>query len=111
VYAGSDEIFNYFDTFATKYNLHKYCMMKHMVSGARWNESMGGWDVEITDMSTSSVFHDQCDILINTSGILNAWKWPDIPGLYDFKGTLLHTANYDRTTDLAGKHVGIIGNG
>lgn len=111
MYAGSDEIFTYFDTFATKYNLHKYCTMKHMVSGARWNESNGGWDVEITDLSTGSTFHDQCNILVNAAGLLNAWRWPVIPGLHDFKGTLLHTANYDRATDLAGKHVGIIGNG
>ncbi|KAF8226831.1 FAD/NAD(P)-binding domain-containing protein [Tricholoma matsutake] len=111
VYAGSDEIWNYFDAFATKYDLHKYCKMNHMVSGARWNESTGGWDVEITDLDTGSILHDQCDILINAIGTLNAWKWPAISGLHDFKGVLLHTANYDRATDLTGKHVGIIGNG
>ncbi|KAF8226820.1 FAD/NAD(P)-binding domain-containing protein [Tricholoma matsutake] len=111
VYAGSDEIWNYFDAFATKYDLHKYCKMNHMVSGARWNESTGGWDVEITDLGTGSILHDQCDILINAIGTLNAWKWPAISGLHDFKGVLLHTANYDRATDLTGKHVGIIGNG
>ncbi|KAF8240258.1 FAD/NAD(P)-binding domain-containing protein [Tricholoma matsutake] len=111
VYASSDEIWGYFDAFATKYDLFKYCKTKHMVSGARWNESTGGWDIQIIDLNTGSTFHDQCDIFINAGGVLNSWKWPSIPGLNDFKGVLLHTANYDRTTDLKGKHVGIIGNG
>lgn len=39
------------------------------------------------------------------------WKWPNISGLHDFKGTLLHSANYDTTANLAGKRVAVIGSG
>lgn len=46
-----------------------------------------------------------------SSGILNNWKWPAIPGLHNYQGTLLHTANWDENIDLTGKHVGLIGNG
>lgn len=42
---------------------------------------------------------------------MNAWRWPAIPGLDKYKGTLLHTANWDDNVNLTGKHVGLIGNG
>jgi cation diffusion facilitator CzcD-associated flavoprotein CzcO len=85
--------------------------VKQEVVGAAWNHSRHGYDVQIKDVTSGQIFTDYCDILINASGILNAWRWPAIPGLDKFKGTLLHTANYDETVDLTGKHVGLIGNG
>lgn len=42
---------------------------------------------------------------------MNDWQWPSIPGLHDFKGDLVHTANYDTTLDLTGKNVALIGGG
>lgn len=48
-------------------------------------------------------------------GVLNAWKWPNIERLHSFKGTLLHSANYDNSVDnsasLVGKTVAVIGSG
>ena len=111
VYAGSGEIYNYFDTFSRKYNLRKYCKIRHQVTGATWNQEKGGYDVKITDLASGREVSDWCDILVNAGGILNAWRWPAIPGLEKYKGTLLHTANWDSSVDLKGKHVGLIGNG
>ncbi|KAJ9650547.1 hypothetical protein H2201_009303, partial [Coniosporium apollinis] len=39
------------------------------------------------------------------------WKWPKIEGLFDFKGELVHTANWDDEYDYTGKTVAVIGNG
>ncbi|KAF5316160.1 hypothetical protein D9619_006293 [Psilocybe cf. subviscida] len=111
VYAGSDEIFQYFERFADKYNLRKYVKLQHLVSKAVWNAKAGNWDVEVIDTKDGTIINDTCDILVNGTGVLNAWKWPDIPGLDKFKGKLLHTARWDRSIDLDGKHVGMIGNG
>ncbi|KAF7187781.1 FAD-binding monooxygenase moxY [Pseudocercospora fuligena] len=111
VYASSAEIYKYFNDFAEKYHLHPYVRTKHQVTGAIWNDEQAGWDISVKDVSTDTEFSDSCDILINASGILNNWRWPAIPGLFDFKGTLLHTANWDENVDLKGKNVGLIGNG
>ncbi|KAF9469451.1 FAD/NAD(P)-binding domain-containing protein [Collybia nuda] len=111
VYAGSDEIFAYFGAFADKYSLHKYVKLQHLVTGAKWNAAVDAWDIDVIDLTTGEAHHTQADILINASGVLNKWAWPDIAGLQDFKGTLLHTANYDRSVNLTGKRVGLIGNG
>ncbi|KAF2013914.1 FAD/NAD(P)-binding domain-containing protein [Aaosphaeria arxii CBS 175.79] len=111
VYASSKEIFSYFNDFARKYGLHKYVKTEHQVSGAYWNHEKGGYDVHIRDLQKGQDVRDHCDILVNASGILNNWAWPAIPGLDKYKGTLLHTANWDDKIDLKGRHVGLIGNG
>ncbi|KAE9978465.1 hypothetical protein EG328_001463 [Venturia inaequalis] len=111
VYAGSNEIFNYFNGFANKYGLKSFIKTEHQVAGAYWNHEKGGYDVKIKDLKTNVESTNHCDVLINASGILNNWRWPAIPGLQEFKGTLLHTANWDDQVNLEGKHVGLIGNG
>jgi cation diffusion facilitator CzcD-associated flavoprotein CzcO len=111
VYASSAEIHTYFNDFANKYGLMKFVKTQHHVAGAHWNHQQGGYDVTIKNLKTDQEFHNHCDILINASGILNNWKWPAIPGLEKYKGVLLHTANWDDTVSLDGKHVGLIGNG
>lgn len=45
------------------------------------------------------------------TGTLNNWKYPKIEGLSQFKGSLMHTANWDASVDLKGKTVAVIGNG
>ncbi|KAI9371751.1 hypothetical protein BJX61DRAFT_548104 [Aspergillus egyptiacus] len=110
-YASSKEIFNYFDTFARKYGLRQYCRIRHQVVGAVWSDAKGGYDVRVQDLESGQEFTDSCDILINAGGILNSWRWPAIPGLDRYKGTLVHTAYWDDSISLQGKHVGLIGNG
>ncbi|KAI0444838.1 hypothetical protein F4803DRAFT_510002 [Xylaria telfairii] len=111
VYASSKEIYEYFEGFAKKYNLHQYIRFQHQVVGAYWNNDMGEYNINIKDTANDLMAADHCDILINAGGVLNNWRWPNIPGLSDYKGTLLHTANWDETVQLEGKHVGLIGNG
>jgi hypothetical protein len=39
------------------------------------------------------------------------WRWPNIDGLNSFKGSLVHTANWDESLNLNGKRVLNIGVG
>lgn len=39
------------------------------------------------------------------------WKWPEIRGLHDFKGKLLHSARWDIEWDYSGASVAVIGAG
>lgn len=54
---------------------------------------------------------DTCDVLITSTGLLNKWDWPKIPGLENFKGVKAHSANYDPSTILKDKEVALIGGG
>lgn len=110
-YAGSDEIQEYFLRFTEKYDLRKYCRFKKRISRAEWDNDKGQWSIEITDLESGNIIHDWCHFLINANGVLNAWKWPDIPGIDKFEGPILHTAKYDRNLDLTGKTVALLGTG
>lgn len=39
------------------------------------------------------------------------WKWPAIEGIHDFKGHLVHTAQWDSSYDYKGKRIAVIGVG
>lgn len=111
VYAPASETHQYFKDFRTKYSLGKYCRLKHQVVGAQWNDDGSRWEVQVRNLVNGHTIHDSCDILINACGYLNAWCWPSIPGLKDFKGHLLHSADWNADVDLVDKTVGLIGNG
>ncbi|KAG7126384.1 putative sterigmatocystin biosynthesis monooxygenase stcW like protein [Verticillium longisporum] len=111
VYPPAKEIFAYFEGFTRKYALYQYVKLQHQVVESSWNHQDGGYDVKIKDLATGAIVEDHCDVLINAGGILNNWKWPAIPGLDKYRGVLLHTANWDESVSLEGKHVGLIGNG
>ena len=42
---------------------------------------------------------------------MNKWKFPDIPGIEDFEGKMMHTANWQQDVEYKGKKVAVIGNG
>lgn len=77
----------------------KHIQLKHKVLEAHWDDKVAKWNLKVENLETDSVLSDSCDVLISATGGLNNWKWPDIPGLHDFKGKLLHTANFDESYD------------
>ena len=81
------------------------------MSRAEWDNESGQWRVQVRDLATGTTIEDRCDILINAAGVLNQWRWPEIPGLHDFNGELKHSASWNEKTELKGKRVGLIGNG
>ncbi|OAA54251.1 Flavin monooxygenase-like protein [Niveomyces insectorum RCEF 264] len=111
-YAGGDEICRWLQTQAHDYELYAHARFQHEVRRAVWHEDRSVWAVEVQDLQTGRVFTDEAEVFINGSGFLSHWKWPDIPGLHAFQGTLLHTAKWDYdTANLKDKRVAVIGNG
>ena len=65
-----------------------------------WDEQSGQWVVRIRrpsadDPSKLEEFEDRADVVLNGSGGLSRWDWPDIKGLHDFKGPIVHSAGWD----------------
>ncbi|GAB7356238.1 hypothetical protein MBLNU459_g7055t1 [Dothideomycetes sp. NU459] len=110
-YASSTEIYDYFKSFSDKYGLARYIQLQHKVSGAEWDPKTSLWNVEVLDTATGKTVHDRAHILVNAGGILNAWRYPPIPGIHDYKGELVHSAAWNQDLVLEGKTVGLIGNG
>jgi len=100
-YAGAPEILEYWKKVADKYGVRKHVRLQHKCLEARWDESRSKWTVKLlkSDQETPTVVEDEADVLITGTGLLNEWKWPAIDGLHEFKGDLLHTANWDDSFD------------
>lgn len=108
-YAGGQEIWQYIRDTTTKYNLDEKVHFNTKVTETIWNSAKGKWDIKVEHNGQTST--DEADVLINGAGILNRWRWPSIPGLKSYKGTMLHSANWDASVSWDNKRVAIIGNG
>ena len=75
----------------------KYIKLRHKVFEARWEETEHVWKLRIQDSTSGESFDDSCDIFIYACGHLNHWVWPDIPGMDEYEGDLVHSANWVRT--------------
>ncbi|RGP60874.1 hypothetical protein FSPOR_10375 [Fusarium sporotrichioides] len=108
-YASGPEIWSYIKRTTERYNLDERVQLNSRVISSIWDQSRGKWVLEIDQNGTT--VHDEADVLINGSGILNKWRWPDIKGLSTFKGQLVHSAAWDASVDWKDKKVALIGNG
>lgn len=111
-YASGPEIQEYLTRIKDEYNLDRDVVYNSKVTSAIWNEEDGMWHVQI--QQGDKVVSDSCHILVNGSGVLNTWTWPDIKGLRSFKGHLSHSADYQdwaKRIPYEGKKVAVIGNG
>jgi cation diffusion facilitator CzcD-associated flavoprotein CzcO len=113
-YAPAPEIRQYLNDVADNHGLRKYMKFNHRAVSAHWQEELSTWRVELEitgDSGKVVTIVRECDVLIKGVGALNNWKYPEIDGLSNFKGKLMHTANWDDTVDLTGKRIAVIGNG
>lgn len=115
-YSPSAEIQTYYEDFARDHGyLDRYIKLSHEVTGATWDEATSQWILCITETAESGAklrsFEDRVDFLVANIGVLNTWRWPDIPNRETFRGKMTHSADYDTSLDLAGKTVIVIGSG
>ncbi|WP_445181683.1 flavin-containing monooxygenase [Pseudonocardia sp. Cha107L01] len=103
-FPGGAEIWRYFDGVARRYRLRPHIRFGAKVTAATWTGS--SWTVR-----TEAGDQGRFDFLVTATGILHTPKLPAIDGLDSFAGPVLHSARWDHTVDLAGKRVGVIGNG
>jgi cation diffusion facilitator CzcD-associated flavoprotein CzcO len=108
-YARQPEILAYLEAVADEFDLRRHLMLGTRVRAVRWNADTCRWDLS-TDRSgdTASL---TADVVVCAAGLFGSLKFPAIPGLTDFGGTLMHTAQWDHGIDLTGKNVAVIGTG
>jgi 4-hydroxyacetophenone monooxygenase len=109
-FAKRDELWNYFERVADKYELRKHIRLGVEVVDARYDEANATW--RITAQSADGTQQKlSARVLVSAVGVLNRPKLPDIAGLQSFAGPAFHTAQWDRNFDWRGKRVAMIGTG
>ncbi len=81
------------------------------VEAMTWDEDSSAWLVDVRRLETGETERITAHAVIAAMGILRVPKLPDIDGRDSFAGPALHTALWDKSVDLAGKRVGVIGTG
>ncbi|KAJ6023057.1 hypothetical protein N7499_008375 [Penicillium canescens] len=115
-YPGQEEFHAYLVRIAEKYGLYKYIRFNSTVEEAQWDDNESNWKTSVVvtgekDSEYSNSYILKSDFLISAVGQLNLPRQPNIPGLEDFQGKMMHSARWDWSYDITGKRVAIIGNG
>lgn len=101
------EILQYLYHCIKKFDLRRHIQFNTEISNAWFDQNTGLWHIKTTGGKeiTANVF-------ISAIGQLSVPKYPDIPGLNDFKGTVFHSARWNHDQELIkGKNVAVIGSG
>ena len=97
----------YLESVADDFDLRRHLMLNTAVRSMRWNARRVALGRGPGQTATPVV----ADVVVSAVGLFGAARYPDIDGLADFAGTLMHTARWDATVDLTGKRVAVIGTG
>jgi len=103
-YASQPEILAYMRETVDALDLWPMIRLNTGATSASWDDDTGEWTV-----TTTTGERLVGDVLISAQGMFGEIKWPDIEGRDTFTGQLVHTGNWPRDLDLAGKRVAVIG--
>ena len=105
VFAPGAEIKAYADHCADRYGLRPHFRFNTRVLSAHFDREHERWHVRTNHGDIVARY------LISATGGLTQPKAPDIAGLADFRGKVMHTARWDHGYDVGGKRVAVIGTG
>lgn len=106
VFAPGAELYQYTRRVASKYGVYPHIRFGVNVNKAHFDALSHCWRIVLDDGEQLTARH-----LVSAGGGLISPKLPDIEGLDEFEGELVHTARWPSDMDLDGKRVAIIGTG
>lgn len=105
-YLKQPDILAYLEHVVDRYGLARDIALGTGVVSAHFDESRDVWQI-VTDTRERITAR----YLVTALGVLSATNIPTFDGMASFKGQLYHTGAWPDQHDLAGKRVGVIGNG
>ncbi len=116
VFAPGAEIRDYLEASIDAAGVRDRLRLGTSLRSAAWDEEREVWRLR-TGSGDPSATGDRVEewidarALVIAAGRLTEPRVPDIPGLAAFSGTVVHTARWDASIDLAGKRVAVVGTG
>jgi cation diffusion facilitator CzcD-associated flavoprotein CzcO len=104
-YSYQPEIRQYLHDVADRFELRELIKFDHEIVDVTFDPALRQWHLT----TNHGEFFAKC-VILATGGLAEA-KLPDIPGLNDFAGPIMHTARWDDSVELRGRRVGVIGTG
>lgn len=107
IWADGSEIQRYYHRdVVEQFGLAPHIRCNTEVTSAAWDDDARTWAV-----STAAGEDLVVDVLICATGVLHHPAIPDIPGLAEFDGPVVHTARWDGDVVTDGKRIAVIGTG
>ena len=104
-FSAQPEIQAYLEDVARTHGVTPHIRFGHDVASAVWDDAAARWRVATSGGDWTA------DVLVSASGALAEPRFPDLPGLDTFAGTLVHTSRWDPDLDLDGRRVAVVGTG
>ncbi|MEV6069617.1 NAD(P)/FAD-dependent oxidoreductase [Nocardia sp. NPDC052001] len=104
IFAPGPEIQRYLADVFEEYGLRPHLRVNAEVTAATFTGS--GWRVETGDGTVH-----EADFVIAATGVLHHPAMPELPGLDEFTGEILHTARWDDSVATDGRRIAVIGTG
>lgn len=99
------------DATVDKFNLRPHMVFNTSCEGARWIDNEKVWEVTLFDEISKSRYAKKASIFISAIGSIAEPRKVKFPGIEEFKGTIFHTARWNKDYDYRGKRMAVIGNG
>ncbi|HEX6390756.1 MAG TPA: NAD(P)/FAD-dependent oxidoreductase [Solirubrobacteraceae bacterium] len=106
MYAGYAEIRAYMEGCVDRFGVRPHVRCNAEVTGARWDEEAAVWRLQVNGAEELTA-----RAVIAGLGGLSRPAFPDLDGLAEFEGPVLHSARWDHGVDLDGKRVVVVGTG
>ncbi|OBB09874.1 monooxygenase [Mycolicibacterium setense] len=106
LFSTGTEIKRYADDVADKYDVRRHIRFNTSVESARWDEETSRWRVALAGGEVLSA-----RFLLTATGFLSQPRTPDIPGIAEFTGKVIHTTDWDDSYRPDGRRIAIIGTG
>ncbi|MFF3567581.1 flavin-containing monooxygenase [Nocardia jiangxiensis] len=108
-FARADEVRNYLEHVAKKHGVYEHISFDTEVKAAVFDEKSGTWAVDL--VVEGQARRVSANAVVSATGTFATPKRFDAPGVGDFQGHLVHTAEWTGAEELDGRDVAIIGNG
>lgn len=105
-HAGAPEILQYIQDTIADHQLAPHFRFRTRVKSVTYDDATGTQTVT-TEAGDSEVF----DVVVTAVGFLNDPRYPQWPGLGEFRGAAFHSSRWDHSVDLTGKRVAVAGSG
>jgi cation diffusion facilitator CzcD-associated flavoprotein CzcO len=105
VFAPQQEIWDYLRTCAAKYGVDAHIRYGCAVERTDWGDAARHWNIGTRQGDY------QARAVVSAGGALHVPSYPDLQGAAGFGGAAFHSSRWDRSVDLAGRRVAVIGTG
>ncbi len=109
-FARGEEVRRYLELMADKYGVREHVRLEHDLEDARFDEESSTWHLRFQGPKGERVGRD-ANVVVSAAGVFAKTKRPDIPGVDEFEGTILHPTQWTDDIDVRGKRVAVFGNG